>query len=194
MVHGTLEALRVLHTVPTKASPAVHAALMETGDTDIERQLFSYWQLEAALSAALLSSGGAGTVSALGERLQVQHTVATQRLYRGVLTSPELQFALTASTSAVRGDDGAGIMKLASYVKELVALRSGSDSSAGAAAGAGVPVSAISAEALTAIQMRQQQHDTDIELLTAEVCVVCGARERRTRSARNRPRGVHFFV
>ncbi len=171
VIHGTLEALRVLHTVPTKSSPSVHTALVEAGEPDIERQLFSYWQLEAALSAALLSSGGAGTVSALGERLQMQHTVFTQRLYRTVFASPKLQTVLEAASASTRGDDGAGIVQLAEYVKELVRLRSGDAStvSATTSAAAVQPVASLSAEALTAIQLRQQQHDTDIELLSAEV-------------------------
>jgi hypothetical protein len=169
VAHGALEALGVLQHLPTKASPAASAAVTVAGDAELARQLHSYWHLEAALSASLASALGAGSVTSMGERLHVQHSVATQRLYRAVFAQPGARKAL-AAVRAAEGDGDASVVRFGGYMQQVVALHAsgkGSPTLDGAAA------VNVSVEALAAIEARQQQHDTDIELLMTEVCGLC---------------------
>ena len=120
VAHGALEALGVLHDVPGKATPAAVSALSTWADADMQHQMHSYWHLESALAAALASTAGAGsgTVTSLGERLHMQHCVATQRLYRSVFAQAALRKALAAVSSAEQAGDPT-FPRFTSYVQQV---------------------------------------------------------------------------
>jgi hypothetical protein len=91
---------------------------------------------------------------ALLSRLRQQHSIVCRRLCR-VLANPTARSALRDVAGGAATPDFGNFVH---YVSSLLEMRDGK----------GIAATTLSPEALKAVQLRQQQHDADIELLEAE--------------------------